>query len=223
MNRPSVNWKGDQPLSLRPVWRPWRPSLGLCSAPGDVVVLPADSYYTTRVLAEGYFTQMGVQVRMAPTVGNAQQQALTGAKLLWLESPSNPGLEVCDIAALAAAAHAAGALVAVDNTTPTILGQQPLALGADFSMASDTKALTGHSDLILGHVATREQEWADRLAHMADAARGGPRSDGSVVSASVVGHGGRAPRAPVPQRPGTGNVARQPVRRAVGTLSRFTP
>src|SRR5207245_11274623 len=86
-----------------------------------------------------------------------------GAKLLWLESPSNPGLEVCDIAALAAAAHAAGALVAVDNTTPTVLGQQPLALGADFSMASDTKALTGHSDLILGHVATREQAWADRL------------------------------------------------------------
>jgi cystathionine gamma-lyase len=51
----------------------------------------------------------------------------------------------------------------VDNTTPTILGQQPLALGADFSIASDTKALTGHADLILGHVAVREHEWADRL------------------------------------------------------------
>src|SRR4030095_3182290 len=107
--------------------------------PGDVVVLPADSYYTTRVLAGGYFTQMGVQVRMAPTVGNAQQQALTGAKLLWVESPSNRGVGFCDMAPLAAAAQAAGALVAVDNTTPTILGQQPLALGADFSMASDTK------------------------------------------------------------------------------------
>src|SRR6267142_1364266 len=136
---------------------------GVVLRPGDVVVLPADSYYTTRVLADGYFTQMGVQVRLAPTVGNAQHQALTGAKLLWLESPSNPGLEVCDIAALATVAHAAGTLVAVDNTTPTVLGQQPLALGADFSMASDTKALTGHSDLILGHVATRDQEWADRL------------------------------------------------------------
>ena len=136
---------------------------GVVLRPGEVVVLPADSYYTTRVLAEGYFTQMGAQVRLAPTVGNAQQQVLTGAKLLWLESPSNPGLEVCDIAALATAAHAMGALVAVDNTTPTVLGQQPLALGADFSMASDTKALTGHSDLILGHVATREQAWADRL------------------------------------------------------------
>jgi cystathionine gamma-lyase len=137
--------------------------LGVVLRPGDVVVVSADGYYTTRVLAEGYFTRMGIQVRLAPTAGNAQHQALPGAKLLWLESPSNPGLEVCDIAALAAAAHAAGTLVAVDNTTPTILGQQPLALGADFSMASDTKALTGHSDLILGHVATREQAWADRL------------------------------------------------------------
>src|SRR5262249_19374767 len=61
------------------------------------------------------------------------------------------------------AAHHAGALVAVDNTTPTVLGQQPLALGADFVVASDTKALTGHSDLILGHVATREAAWAKRL------------------------------------------------------------
>ena len=136
---------------------------GTVLRPGDVAVLPADSYYTTRVLAEGYFAQMGVQVRMASTAGNAQQQHLRGARLLWLETPSNPGLDVCDIAALAAAAHAEGALVAVDNTTPTILGQNPLALGADFSAASDTKALTGHADLILGHVATREPAWADRL------------------------------------------------------------
>ncbi len=136
---------------------------GVVLRPGDVVVLPSDSYYTVRVLANGYFTQMGVRVRTAPTAGNAQRQHLERAKLLWLESPSNPGLDVCDIAALVTAAHEAGALVAVDNTTPTILGQQPLALGADFSVASDTKALTGHADLILGHVAVREQEWAEQL------------------------------------------------------------
>ena len=104
---------------------------GVVLRPGDVVVLPADSYYTTRVLAHGYFTDMGVQVRLAPTAGNAQHDCLAGAKLLWLESPSNPGLDVCDIALLTEAAHAAGVLVAVDNTTPTILGQNPLALGAD--------------------------------------------------------------------------------------------
>lgn len=136
---------------------------GVVLRPGHVVVLPTESYYTTRVLAEGYFGPMGVQVCLAPTAHNAQQQHLAGASLLWLESPSNPGLDVCDIAALAAAAHAAGVLVAVDNTTPTILGQQPLALGADFSVASDTKALTGHSDLILGHVATRDPAWGERI------------------------------------------------------------
>lgn len=136
---------------------------GVVLRSGDVLVLPSDSYYTTRLLAGGYFAEMGAHVRMAPTAGNAQQQSLDGAKLLWLESPSNPGLEVCDIAELVAAAHASGVLVAVDNTTPTILGQCPLALGADFSVASDTKALTGHSDLILGHVAVRDHAWGDRL------------------------------------------------------------
>ncbi len=131
--------------------------------PGDVLVMPSDSYYTARLLAEGYFAQMGVEVRMAPTAGDELALHLEGAKLLWLETPTNPGLDVCDIAALAEAAHSAGALVAVDNTTPTILGQRPLDLGADFSVASDSKALTGHSDLILGHVAARDQEWAERV------------------------------------------------------------
>jgi len=65
---------------------------------------------------------------------------------------------VYDIAALSEAAHRAGALVAVDNTTPTPLGQRPLALGADFSVASDSKSMTGHSDLLLGHVAVRDLE-----------------------------------------------------------------
>ena len=139
---------------------------GVVLRPGDIVILPSDSYYTTRVVAQGYFSQMGVQVRMVPTVGNGFQECverLDGAKLLWLESPSNPGLEVCDIAALVTRAHQTTTLVAVDNTTPTILGQSPLALGADFSVASDTKALSGHSDLLLGHVAVREAEWAERI------------------------------------------------------------
>src|SRR5579862_4292502 len=101
---------------------------------------------------------MGVVVRSAPTAGGAQGEPLEGAKLLWLETPSNPGMEICDITALCARAHDAGALVAVDNTTSTPLGQLPLALGADFSVASDTKSMTGHSDLLLGHVAVRDLE-----------------------------------------------------------------
>lgn len=74
-----------------------------------------------------------------------------------------PRLDVCDIRRIAEAAHAAGALVAVDNTLATPLGQRPLDLGADFSVASDTKALTGHGDLLLGHVATRDPESADAV------------------------------------------------------------
>jgi cystathionine gamma-lyase len=136
---------------------------GVTLSPGDVLVMPADSYYTARMLATGQLQAHGVEVRQAPTGENAQLHHLDGARLLWLESPSNPGLEVCDIALLAAAAHERGALVAVDNTTATALGQRPLDLGADFSVASDTKALTGHSDLVLGHVATRDPAWAERL------------------------------------------------------------
>src|SRR5205823_10146355 len=78
---------------------------------------------------------------------------LDGVRLVLLETPANPGLDVCDIVALAAAAHDAGALLAVDSTAATPLGQQPLALGADLVVASGTKALTGHSDLLLGYVA----------------------------------------------------------------------
>jgi cystathionine gamma-lyase len=136
---------------------------GAVLRPGDVCVLPSNAYYTARVLMAEYFAKMGVGLRMAPTAGNAQADLLEGAKLLWLESPSNPGMEICDIAALSEAAHRAGALVAVDNTTPTPLGQLPLALGADFSVASDTKSMTGHSDLLIGHVAVRDLELRAKL------------------------------------------------------------
>ncbi|WP_342398719.1 cystathionine gamma-lyase [Candidatus Chlorohelix sp.] len=129
---------------------------GTLLRPGDTLVLPSDSYYTSRVIAQGYLAEMGVRVQLAPTRGNAQLAHLEGAKLLWLESPSNPNLEVCDIRLLAEAAHKQGVLVAVDNTTPTVLGQKPLELGADFSVASATKALTGHSDLIMGYVAAKD-------------------------------------------------------------------
>ncbi|MEO7986335.1 MAG: cystathionine gamma-lyase [Gemmatimonadales bacterium] len=137
--------------------------LGTVLRPGDVVLLPSESYYTTRVLSRGYFAEMGVVVRLVPTSGAIDPVAVDGARLVWLESPTNPGLDVCDIAAWVGAAHAAGALVAVDNTTATPLGQRPLALGADFVVASDTKSITGHGDLILGHVAARDTMWVERL------------------------------------------------------------
>ncbi|MFE4691633.1 cystathionine gamma-lyase [Streptomyces sp. NPDC056749] len=118
---------------------------------GDVVVLPNDGYQALPLVRE-QLEAYGVEVRTAPTGGDAQSELLEGAKLLWIETPSNPGLDVCDVRRLVETAHAAGALVAVDNTLATSLGQRPLELGADFSVASDTKGLTGHGDILLGHV-----------------------------------------------------------------------
>ena len=77
-------------------------------------------------------------------------------KLVWIESPTNPRLLVYDIAAIARAAHAAGALLVVDNTFATPLFQQPFALGADLVVHSVTKYLAGHSDVIQGAVLARE-------------------------------------------------------------------
>ncbi|HEY7175736.1 MAG TPA: cystathionine gamma-lyase [Micromonosporaceae bacterium] len=122
--------------------------------PGDTVVLPADGYYKTRAFAKGRLTPLGVTVLEVPTAG--PYPSFDGVRLVLLESPANPGLDVCDIAAVCAEAHGSGALVAVDNTTATPLGQRPLALGADISVASGTKALTGHSDLLLGYVCTAD-------------------------------------------------------------------
>ena len=125
---------------------------------GDTVVVAADGYYLSRTLARDLLAPLGVSVRERATATPLTDADLAGAALVLLETPSNPGLDVCDVAASVAVAHRNGALVAVDNTTATPLGQRPLDLGADFSVASDSKALTGHSDLVLGHVAVRDGE-----------------------------------------------------------------
>ncbi|WP_419996485.1 cystathionine gamma-lyase [Streptomyces boninensis] len=130
---------------------------------GDAVVIPADGYNLVGSGARERLEAYGIEVRAAGTAGDAQGELLDGAELLWLETPSNPGLDVCDIRRLAAAAHAAGALVAVDNTLATPLGQRPLDLGADFSVASGTKGLTGHGDVLLGYAVTRDPELAAAL------------------------------------------------------------
>ncbi|MEU0273977.1 cystathionine gamma-lyase [Streptomyces sp. NPDC006307] len=126
---------------------------------GDAVVLPADGYQALPLVRE-QLEAYGIEVRTAPTGGDAQLTVLEGARLLWIETPSNPGLEVCDIRRLVREAHAGGALVAVDNTLATPLGQRPLELGADFSVASDTKGMTGHGDIMFGHVACRDTRLA---------------------------------------------------------------
>jgi len=136
---------------------------GTVLRPGDVLVLPSDSYYTTRLVASGWLDSIGIKTRFAPTRDSAQMHELDGARLLWIETPSNPLLEVSDIELLVRAAHTHGVLVACDNTTATGYLQHPLRLGADFVMASDTKGLTGHSDLLLGHVSTKDPARAEAL------------------------------------------------------------
>jgi cystathionine gamma-lyase len=124
---------------------------------GGPVVMPSDGYYSARELA----TAAVPEVRFVPTAGPYPD--FGGVSLVLVESPANPGLDVCDIAAVATAARAAGATVAVDNTTATPLGQRPLDLGVDISVASGTKALTGHSDLLLGYACTRTPSVAAQL------------------------------------------------------------
>jgi cystathionine gamma-lyase len=122
---------------------------------GDKLIVPADGYYTTRVIAEKYLKPMGVTVEVVPTL-ELPRHALRGARMVFVETPTNPGLDLADIAAVSAAAHAAGALLVVDNTMMTPLGQQPLDLGADIVVSADTKGVNGHSDVLLGHVASRD-------------------------------------------------------------------
>jgi cystathionine gamma-lyase len=123
---------------------------------GDRILLPSDGYYTTRVLAERFLKPMGVSYDLRPT-SSFLDGGFTNYRLVFIETPANPGLNICDIAAVSAAAHAAGAIVVADNTTMTPYGQSPLDLGADIVVAADTKAPNGHSDVLFGHVASRDE------------------------------------------------------------------
>ncbi|MEM6900384.1 MAG: cystathionine gamma-lyase [Pseudomonadota bacterium] len=131
--------------------------------PGDTFIMPSDGYYGVRAFAAEVLVPFGIKVVHWPTADYANAP-LGGAKLVFIESPSNPGLDACDIAALTARAHEAGARVAVDNTTMTPLLQQPLDLGVDLVAVSDTKAMSGHGDVLFGHVASRDAEAMKRIA-----------------------------------------------------------
>jgi cystathionine gamma-lyase len=130
---------------------------------GAVLVLPSDCYMSTRRIADEYLASRGVDVIEIPTAEMTPERLPERLSLLWLESPSNPGLDLCDIGALAGAAHERGATVAVDNTFATPLGQRPLDLGADLSVTSATKHLAGHADVLLGNVTAREPTRVEAL------------------------------------------------------------
>jgi cystathionine gamma-lyase len=129
--------------------------------PGSVLAMDAGCYRGVRGLVEAHLESRGVEVRLAPPSELAE--AVRGADLLWLESPSNPELEVYDIAALAEAARAEGAVTVADNTTAGPLLQRPLDLGTDYVLTSATKHMSGHADLLLGYATTRDPERAQAL------------------------------------------------------------
>jgi cystathionine gamma-lyase len=131
--------------------------------PGDVLVAAGDGYPGVRALARERLAPLGIESRLVPTDTAAILDAIEGARLVWVETPSNPRLNVCDVAAVAEAAHAAGALLAVDNTLATPLGQHPLELGADIAAMSATKTIAGHSDVLLGAVSVRDSALAEGL------------------------------------------------------------
>ena len=126
---------------------------------GAKVVAPRHAYngsvmQLADLEARGRLTATLVDV----TDTDAVVAACEDAALVWLESPTNPALEIADIETIAAAARAAGAYVVVDNTFATPLLQRPLDLGADIVVHSATKYLSGHSDVLLGAVVTQDEE-----------------------------------------------------------------
>lgn len=137
-------------------------------APGDRVVLPDDLYHGTRYLATEEFARWGLRPEFVDTSDLAAVATAlrTPARLLWLETPSNPRLKVSDLAAAAALARAAGALVVADNTWATPVLTRPLALGAHVVLHSTTKYLGGHSDLLGGALVLGADAPADLLARL---------------------------------------------------------
>jgi len=144
--------------------------LDLVPAGGTVVTSPA-AYHGTLALLSRLQDSGRLTARLVD-LGDpgAADRAMAGADLCWVESPTNPLLRTVDIAGLAARAHSAGALLAVDSTFATPVLQRPLEHGADLVLHSATKYLGGHSDVIGGLVVTRSDELAERLRFHQNAA-----------------------------------------------------
>ncbi|GAA2838768.1 cystathionine gamma-synthase [Kribbella solani] len=136
-------------------------------APGDHVVFPDDAYGGTFRLFSRVLGNWGVEMTPAAvTHPEAIRAAIQPGrtKVVWLETPTNPLLNVADIAIVAQIAHDAGALLVVDNTFASPYLQQPLELGADVVVHSTTKYMGGHSDVVGGALIVRDAELAEKIA-----------------------------------------------------------
>jgi cystathionine gamma-synthase len=142
--------------------------------PGDLILAPHDCYGGThRLLSHlarrGLFDVEFVDLTALPVTALVRGVGTRTPKLVWIETPSNPLLRITDIRAVADAAHAAGALVVVDNTFLSPLWQQPFEHGADIVVHSTTKYLNGHSDVVGGAVIVRDADLGEELAWWANA------------------------------------------------------
>jgi cystathionine gamma-synthase len=133
--------------------------------PGDRTVLIADVYGGVYRMTSQVYEPKGYVFDYLPAdeFGNLAEHLDERTRMVWIETPSNPLLNIVDIAAAAKATHEAGALLVVDNTFATPYLQQPLELGADIVLHSTTKYLGGHSDVIGGFAATNDPTVAERL------------------------------------------------------------
>jgi cystathionine beta-lyase/cystathionine gamma-synthase len=136
--------------------------------PGDRVVLIADVYGGVYRMTSQIYQPKGYAFEYLPAAefANLGDHLDDRTRIVWVESPSNPMLNVVDIRAAAEASHAAGALLVVDNTFATPYLQRPLELGADLVVHSTTKYLGGHSDVIGGFAATNDPTIAERLTFL---------------------------------------------------------
>ena len=131
---------------------------------GGRVVAPRHSYTGTVMQLDDRAAAGRIEVEYVDITDTAAvATACEGASMLWFESPTNPALEIADIPALTAAAHAHGAIVAVDNTFATPLLQQPLTHGVDLVVHSATKYISGHSDVVMGAVVAADPAHADAI------------------------------------------------------------
>jgi len=136
--------------------------------PGDEVISTNDLYGGTYRLFQTIFAKYGIKFHFVPmgNVEEVQKHINAHTRLIWVETPTNPTMKIIDIAAMAQLAHQHDALLVVDNTFATPYLQRPVEDGADIVMHSATKYLGGHSDVILGLLAVRDQELAERLYYI---------------------------------------------------------
>jgi cystathionine beta-lyase len=138
---------------------------------GDRVVVSDNVYGGTHRLFTKILTRYGVEFAFLEASDPRAFDAAAGSfKLLWIETPTNPLMKICDIAALAEIAHRRGALLVVDNTFMSPFFQRPLALGADIVVHSTTKFLNGHSDSVGGVAVVKDKAHAQWLQYVQNAA-----------------------------------------------------